>query len=245
MAAVSAMPGSVPIVRWRRGHPREPAGRVDGAHRLGADILPAHPGRILHRDHHIGDVTVDDVVVIEDDRADRLPGGQLLDGVAIRLVGGEQRQLGQRRPEQGVGTSARPSSSRTAAASANSPRRRRTPRAPPARRRRPARTTSTTATRRSRAGFHRRAHRGRRRVLVDQRCDGLAQHLTLFERGHANASSTRRRWVVGSPQAECSACTRSSHSDRSCSEVNPMAPCVCSDERPPAARHPTPPPWRR
>ena len=35
----------------------------------------------------------------------------------------------------------------------------------------------------------------------------------------------------GSPHAERSACTRSSHSDMSCSWVNPIAPWVCSAER--------------
>ena len=51
-------------------------------------------------DDDVRDGAVDHIVGIEDHRADRGTLGQLLDRIGIGFVGGEQRELGQRRAQQ-------------------------------------------------------------------------------------------------------------------------------------------------
>ena len=83
--------------------PRQPAGRVDGGDRFGGDVGPAHQPGLVDPHDDVGDVAVDHVVAIEHHRTDGRAGGQLLQGLGVWLVPGQQRQLGQRRAKQGSG----------------------------------------------------------------------------------------------------------------------------------------------
>ncbi len=68
----------------------------------GFDVNDGPPGErgAVGGDDDVGDGAVDHIVGIEDHRADRSALGQLLDRTGIGFVGGEQRELGQRRAQQ-------------------------------------------------------------------------------------------------------------------------------------------------
>ena len=89
--------------RGARCHAGQPSSRVQSVYRLGGHIAPAQNPSILNREHHIGDITVDHVVAVEDHRSYRCAGGKLLKGLAIGLIAGQQAQLGERCAEQGSG----------------------------------------------------------------------------------------------------------------------------------------------
>ena len=129
--------------------------------------------------------------------------------IGVGLVGGKQRELGQRRAQKrrrrqrlaqfldddsGVGelAPAPPSSSGTTSAAAPTCSQQQLPQR-----------LVVAALR-----LDCLAHRRRRCVLVDQRRDGFAEQFAFFT--HLKASNTRRRCHVGSPHADRNACTRRS-----------------------------------
>ena len=80
--------------------PRQRAGQVHGVDGLRREGGPPGERLAVGGDDDVGDGAVDHIVGIEDHRADRGTFGQLLDRIGIGFVGGEQRELGQRRAQQ-------------------------------------------------------------------------------------------------------------------------------------------------
>ena len=158
----------------------------------------------------VGDVTVDHVLGIEHDGADGLARGQLFQRVGVRFVGGQQREFGQGRPQQRGGHQG-------PAEFADDGGGVREFTAGPAEflghhQRRDTHLLAQQCPQRfviAALGLHRGAHRFRAGVLADEVPDGLGEQGTFVRHTHS-ASSTRRRCAVGSPQADRSACARSS-----------------------------------
>jgi len=84
----------VPIIADDPGTTR--ASRIQGVRRFGGHVAPAQDAGVLDGDDHVGDVAVDHIVAIECQCADRRAGGQLLQGVTVWIIAGQQGQFCQR-----------------------------------------------------------------------------------------------------------------------------------------------------
>src|SRR6478735_6093745 len=226
IAALPASPGSAPMSAESLTSTRA-SRRVRSivSTRCAVKVVP----RASRGDDDVGDVAVDHIAGVEHDRSDRGALGQPLDRLGVGLVGGEQGEFGecgaeQRRRHQRLAEllDHHGSVGEIAAGAAQLLWHHQGGRADLFAQQLPQRFVVAAF------GGHRLTHRGGRRVLVDQRGDGLAQQLPFFTH---NASKSLRRCTVASPHADRRACTRSSHRERSCSWVNPIAPCVCSADR--------------
>ncbi len=164
-----------------RLQPRQRSRRVHGLDGGCGELGPAAQRLAVGGDDDIGDRTVDDEAGIEDDRSDRGALCQRFERFGVGLVGGEQRELGQRRAEQrrrrkGLAELLEHDGSvgelTTRAAKLLGHHKR--GRSDLLAQQLPQRLVVALF------GLDGRAHRRRQRVLVDQRRDGFAQQLAFL-----------------------------------------------------------------
>ena len=76
--------------------PRESTRQVHGVDAVRGEVRPAAQRRAVGGDHDVGDVAVDHVTGVEHHGPDRCALGQPFQRVGVGLVGGQQREFGER-----------------------------------------------------------------------------------------------------------------------------------------------------